>query len=179
MEEKDILSLVAMETAEPKWKITRSAGAVYIILIALMIGTISPANLLYARWQIPRYAVQPSIYALIAICGFYIYKRHTISYRYTLTDRIFAIERITANKERTIAAASLEDIDIAEDSTRAHGAVTRGVHASTMPRRLSKTIYIEEKGTRTAYRISPSEELLKKLAEQIRIVKAKRETEPT
>ncbi len=178
MEENDIISLIAMETAEPKRKMIRSAGSVYVILIALVIGTISLANLLYARWQIPRYIVQPTMYALIVICGIFIYQRHSVGYRYTLTELMFAIERVTVHKEQTITAVPLENIIRIEDSIRSFTLSDRSTNASTLPRKLSRTICIEENGSRISYRISPSKEFLQKLLAQHEIVKSKKEIFP-
>ena len=110
MEENDVINLIAMETAEPKRKLNRSAGAIYAVLIALILGVIMLANFLYMKWQIPRFAVQPALYAAIAICGVIVYRRNYISFRYTLTDRMLAIEKIAGNREQTMIAVSLEDI---------------------------------------------------------------------
>lgn len=169
MEESDVLTLIAMETAEPKRKLNRSAGAVYVVLIALIVGTIALANLLYTRWQIPRYAVQPPIYALTAIFGIYAYRRHYLSYRYTLTDRMFAIERIAGGGERTIAAATLDEI--ADIVPYRHDIRRKGmISASVLPRRKSTMVIIkEENGRERAYCISPGEAFLMKLTAQWRL----------
>lgn len=174
MEENDVLTLIAMETAEPKRKLIRSAGAVYVVLIALIIGTISLANLLYARWQIPRYVVQPPIYVLIAICGVYAYQKHYLSYRYTLTDRMFAIERIAGSGERTMVAISLYEITNIAPYER--GNAQEGIrNASVLPRWRSVLILLEENGRESAYRISPSEEFLEQLNAQWRLHRPQKE----
>lgn len=163
MEENSVINLIAMETAEPKHKLNRSAGAIYVALIALIIGAISLANLLDEHWQISRLIVQPALYAAIAICSWIVYRRHYISYRYTLTDRMFAIDRISGNRERTILAVPLTEINWISVFKR--GAMNqKHIHnASILPRQ--KSIYIEyrENEAETIYRISPSDEFFEKL----------------
>ena len=176
MESNEVISLIAMETAEPKRKLNRSAGSVYVLLIAVVIGTISLANLLYARWQIPRYIVQPAIYTLTAAIGLYLYLRHTISYRYTLTDSMFAIERIAFNGERTIVAAPLNDILEIERPVGAQRDRTRARSATVFSRRNSMIIRIRENGAVQAYRISPSDEFVSKLFAQRQAVQKEKES---
>lgn len=174
MEENAVITLIAMETAEPKRKLTRSAGALYVVLIVLILGVISLANLLYARWQIPRMIVQPALYLVIALCGAYLYRFHTISFRYTLTDQMLAIERITRKHEQTIAAVFLDEISEIGANRPAVWRVNHDKSASILLRRKSILIIIPEHGQDVLYSISPSEEFLEKLTAQWQTAKAQK-----
>jgi hypothetical protein len=175
MEENAVINLIAMETAEPKRKLNRSPGAIYAVLIALILGVITLANLLYARWQIPRFAVQPALYAAIAICGVIVYQRNYISFRYTLTDRMLAIERIAGYRERTLIAVSLRDIQAILSSRQGLYTKHRTYNASKTARSKSIAVVLIENGIETAWRISPSDDFLQKLTAQWRQARAQKE----
>jgi hypothetical protein len=175
MEENSVISLIAMETAEPKHKLNRSAGAIYVMLLALILGAISLTNLLESRWQVPRNLAQPALYAALAICGWLIYRRNYISYRYTLTDRVFAIEQIAGNRERTILAAPLSEIRGIYEFNGAAANRPKTINASVLPRRKSVFVEWRENGTGIAFKISPSESFLQKLTAQWRLFHAQKE----
>ncbi|HWQ98640.1 MAG TPA: hypothetical protein VN538_11180 [Clostridia bacterium] len=166
MEENTVVNLLAIETIAPKWRIARSAGAVYVMLIVLMVGCISIGNLLYNSFQIPRHLTQPILYALIAICGFYLYRRHYICYRYTLTEDQFAIEEVGGRTERTIAVIALADVRAitpSHDNTNATGKIIR---ASLPPKETQTRVKAIADGIETTYIVSASEELIQKLTAQ-------------
>jgi len=166
MDENAVVKLRAMETATPKWRIARSAGAVYIMLIALMIGCISIANLLYASWQIPRQITQPVLYALIAICGLYLYRRHYICYRYTLTDDLFAIERVGGKMEKTIAVIALEDILAILPFAEKRTISGKTIHASLPPKETQMFVNVKNGDGEITYSISTSQDFIHQLTAQ-------------
>ena len=175
MKESSVINLIAMENAEPKHRLNRSAGAIYVVLLTAIVGTISLANLLEERWQIPRMIVQPALYAAIAICVWIVYRRYDISYRYTLTDRIFAIDRISGNRERTMIAVLLTEITGISGFQR-ETTIGRRIHkASILSRRKSIFIECRVNGAETIFRISPSKEFCEKLAAQWRTAGAQKE----
>jgi hypothetical protein len=166
MEENTVVNLLAIETIAPKWRIARSAGAVYVMLIVLMVGCFSVGNLLYNNFQIPRHLTQPILYALIAICGFYLYRRHFISYRYTLTEDQFAIEEVGGRTERTIAVIAIDDVCAiapSHDNTKTAGKIIR---ASLPPKETQTRVKAIADGIETTYIVSASEELIQKLTAQ-------------
>lgn len=166
MDENTVVNLVAIETATPKWRIARSAGAVYIMLIALMIACISIGNLLYESFQISRHITQPILYTLIAICGVYLYRKHYICYRYTLTDELLAIEEVGGKAEKTIAVIELVDIraiSAYESSGKTSGRIIR---ASLPPRSAQTLVEASLDGKNISLTISASEEFVNKLTAQ-------------
>ena len=133
MDENAVVNLLAIETAVPKRRIIRSAGAVYLALIVLMIACISIGNLLEANWQIPRLLTQPILYAMIAISGAFLYRRHFICFRYTLTDEQFAIEQTGGNREKTIAVIMISEIHTIVKQTEQRRVRCKKVDASLPP----------------------------------------------
>ena len=168
MDENDVITLVAMETASPKWRMKRSAGAVYTALIVLIIGCISAGNLLYERFSIPRHITQPILYAMIAIVGYYIYRRHYLRYRYTLTSDLIAIEQIGGRMERILAVIKLSDIRRIQCDKYERGRKTKIVRASLLPDQNAQCILAVVDGKEMRYEISASEEFYMKLNEQWR-----------
>lgn len=176
MDANAVINLIAIEKAEPKRRIIRSAGAIYLALIVLVIGCISVGNLLYERFQIPRYVTQPILYALIAICGYYIYRRHYLSYRYTLTDEMLAIEKVGGSSERILAAIELNKI-ISIDSNAKQKQRKNGIYASLPPRKNRTWILALVDGKKMNCTISASKEFVSKLVEQRNIVLTQQEAE--
>ena len=166
MDENAVVNLRAMETATPKWRIARSAGAVYVMLIALMIGCISIANLLYTNWQIPRQISQPALYAMIAICGFYFYRRHYICYRYTLTDDLFAIERVGGRMDKTIAVIAFNDIQAILPFAEKKNILRKKIHASLPPKETQMFVNIKNGDGEITYSISASQDFVHQLTVQ-------------
>ena len=166
MDENDIITLVAIETVAPKRRITRSAGAIYIILILLIFGCISAGNLFYERFLIPRYVTQPILYAMIASFGYLVYRRNYLRYRYTLTTKTLAIEQIGGNEEKTLAAIDLVYLlDIQQNPQKRKNNV-KTVFAYLPPVERITWVLANEDGEETRYAISASEEFLVKLNEQ-------------
>ena len=161
-----IQTLIAIEMVDPKRKLNRSEGALYLALSALILAVISIGNLLFAHAQIPRYLVHLPLYAMIAVVCLYIYRRHYISFRYTLTDQTFAIERIAGNKERALAAVRLADI--ASIAAYAHSEKKEATiqNASVKPKQNALLLLARSDGEETALLISPSEDFLSKLTAQ-------------
>jgi membrane protein YdbS with pleckstrin-like domain len=163
MEENTFVNLLAIETAAPRWRITRSVGAIYIWLIVLMIGCISIGNLMYQNWQIPRYITQPILYAIIGIVAFFLYRRHYICFRYTVTDDQLAIEQIGGSKEKIVAAISLTDIttiDMEQERKQKRG---RMIDASLPPKKDAIWIFTQDRDEDIIYTISASNEFVQEL----------------
>ena len=167
MDENAMVNLLAIETAKPKRRMIRSSGAVYLALLVLMIGCISVGNLLYASFQIPRHVTQPVLYAMIAICGVILYRRHFICFRYTLTDEQFAIEQIGGNREKTIAAMMICDIQRIISRNEAQHMSGKKVDTSLPPKKNATWICATVDGVETAYRISASEAFLTIMRQQM------------
>lgn len=166
MDETNVINLIAIETVSPKWRMTRSAGAVYAALIVLIIGCISVGNLLYERFFIPRHITQPILYASIAIAGYLIYRRHFLRYRYTLTSEMLAIEELGGKKERTLAAIDLAAIHHISREKDERNKKARIIRASLPPQKNTIWILAVIDGKETQYAISASDDFLTKLTEQ-------------
>ncbi len=172
MDEYAIVNLLAIETAAPKRRIVRSAGAVYVTLIALVIGCIWLGNLLYANWQIPRYFSQPALYGLIAICIIILYRRHYICFRYTLTNEQLAVEKIGGSKEKTLVAVELIEIRSIGDCTGKRNFGRKLIRASLPPQKNATWIIATIDGKEVDLTIGASEEFVKKLTDQWRVATA-------
>ena len=163
MEENTFVNLLAIETAAPRWRITRSVGAIYISLIVLMIGCISVGNLLYQNWQIPRQITQPILYAIIGIFAFFLYRRHYICFRYTVTDDQLAIEQIGGSKEKIVAVISLREITAIETAQKRKQKRARMIDASLPPRKNAIWILTRDRERDVIYAIRASNEFVQEL----------------
>lgn len=151
MEENAFVNLLAMETAAPKWRITRSAGAIYLALIISVIGIISLGNMLYQYWQIPRLITQPILYSMTVACAFFLHQRHFICFRYTLTDEMLAIEQIGGNQEKTIAAIQLSAIKEIQTTNKKKQDRIKTVDASLPPKNETTWILTNDQNIETIF----------------------------
>ena len=171
MDENAIITLIAIETVAPKRRFTRSTGAIYIILIALIIGSMSAGNLLYERLFIPRYVTQPILYAVIATVCYLVYRRNYLRYRYTLTTNTLAIEQIGGSEEKTLAAIDLSCIRQIQHEALKKISKAKTVYAYLPPRENITWVLANEDGRETRFAISASSEFLDQLNEQWRLAK--------
>ena len=175
MEENTVQTLVAFEISQPQKRLSRSAGAAYFLLTALVVAVISAANFAAAHWQIPREWVQLPLYATLIAAGIFIYRRHYVCYRYTLTDQTFAVDRIAGNTERAIAALDLHEMHAIQVEHEASKAAGRTINASVLPKRKSVRLTAFLDGQETILYISPSEDFYTTLQAQLQQY-AKRES---
>ena len=175
MEENTVQTLVAFEIAQPQKRLNRSAGAVYFLLTALVLTVISVANFAATHWQIPREWVQLPLYAILIAASILVYRRHYVCYRYTLTDQTFAVDQIAGNRERTIAAIDLSEIDGIPADHKDGRTAMRTIYASVLPKRKSARLTARLDGRETVLYISPSEDFFTTLQAQVQ-QHAKRES---
>ncbi len=175
MEENTVQTLVAFEIAQPRKRLNRSAGAVYFLLTALVLAVISAANFAATHWQIPREWVQLPLYAVLMIASILVYRRHYVCYRYTLTDQTFAVDRIAGNREQTMAAIDLSEIDGIFADHEGDKPATQAIYASVLPKRKSVRLTARLDGRETVLYISPSEDFFTTLQAQLQRY-AKRES---
>lgn len=178
MDADDVQTLLAMETAEPKRRLIRSSGALYTVLILLVFGAIAAANALNTRFDVPRAAVEIPLNVLILLYGWHARRTDLTSCRYTLTNRVFAVERIVGGRERLSAAVDISDII---EVTTAEQAAKTGIPAanwSLRPAREASALRIRgEKGDRI-WLVSASADFLEKLAKQRTFLDAEKREEP-
>ena len=177
MQDNSVINLIDMEIAKPKRKLNYSVGAVYGILIILMVGVISLTNLIVSQWEISRVLVQLTLYLCVGLIAGYVYRFHYITFRYTLTDQIFAIERIAGNDQKTIASIFLEDICDIGSTRTGFKRRSRIINTSVISKQKSIWVTIAESDMRLiCYRVNLSQEFLNKLLSQWQIAKAQKET---
>mgnify|MGYP001370377981 CR=1 FL=1 len=173
MEENNVHSLIGTETVEPKRRPIRSLGALYVVLLALVVGVIAAGNALSAHWSVPRIYIQLTMYAVLLALGWYVYRYYLTSFRYTLTDRLFAIERVVGKKQRADECIRLSDITRMQpfDRESTQGAKVKNLTARAKKDSLAVTVR-DAKGTRVLL-VSPGEELTEKLSAQWKVARKK------
>ena len=110
MENTVVETYLASDTAAPKRSFLRSDGALYVVLLAAVIGIIMLGNFLSALWELPRFYVQLTLYALLIALGYAVYRCCLVSFRYVLTDRMLSVSRVVGKKVRPEANLHLSDI---------------------------------------------------------------------
>jgi hypothetical protein len=171
MEENNVHSLIGLETVEPKRGFIRSSGALYVALLLLVLGVIAAGNALSTLWEVPRVYVQITLYALLLLLGWYVYRYYLTAFRYTLTDRVFAVERVVGKKARADECVHLSDIARIRAYDGAQDDTGRRRNLSARRKKDSIAVYVRgEKGGRVLI-VSPSEEFIEKLTTQWKIAR--------
>jgi hypothetical protein len=166
MEENNVHSLIATETVEPQRRPIRSLGALYIVMLVLVVGVIAAGNALSTIWDVPRIYIQLTMYAILLALGWYVYRFYLTSFRYTLTDRLFAVERVVGKKQRADECVRLSDVTRIQSFDRENARNVKVKNLSVRPKKDSLAVTIRDaKGTRILL-VSPGEELATRIATQ-------------
>lgn len=110
MEKTIVETYLASETVSPKRRLLRSDGALYVVLLAAAIGIIMLGNTLSTLWDLPRFYIQLTLYAILIALGYAVYRCCLVSFRYVLTDRMFSVSHVVGNKVKPEANLHLSDI---------------------------------------------------------------------
>lgn len=164
---------VALEKAVPKRRIVRSDGALYVLLLASVVLIIMAGNVLSSLWSIPRLPVQVALYAILLVIGYVVYRRCIVTFRYALTDRMLAVDRIVGRKERSEENVHLLDIVAIHPLQQARGALgkCRGLYVNS--KRDALAVTVQAAGKRYTILMSPSEEFAGKLMAQWKTARKK------
>lgn len=161
---------ICMYRTEPKRRVLASDGALYVALLLAVIAIIMLANALSMRYDWPRALVQISLYALLLICGYLVYRFRLLVFRYTLTERVLSVERIVGQKIRREMRLHLKDIESIRPCREDEPTGRRSaLHTGRL--RDAWTLRLCVNGERRAAIISPSEEFAGKLLEQWKSLK--------
>ena len=173
METSVVENHVMIEKAAPRRQFVRSDGALYVLMLALVVGVIVAGNVLSARWGLPRLYVQLSLYAVLIAAGYWVYRHCLVVFRYALTDRMLTIDRIVGKKVRNDENVHLCDIVALRpfDKTNRDTGKLRGLYVNR--RRDALAVTVSAGGRRFTILMSPSEEFAGKLLTQWKTARKK------
>jgi hypothetical protein len=171
MEENQVHSFIAMEVVESKRGPIRSAGVLYAVLLLLVLGIIAAGNALSAVWPVPRVFVQITLYILLLVIGWYVYRYLLTSFRYTLTDRVFAVERVVGKKERADVGVHLVDIIQIIPAIQINDLEGKSRNLSARSKKDSVAVVIRAQTGNRIFIVSPSAEFLEQLKAQWKIAR--------
>lgn len=163
MEER-VQNLVFMERAEPRRRFIRSDGALYVLLLIFVFGVILSGNYVSARYEVPRFFVQLTLYALLLGLGYWLYRTQLVAFRYTVTDRMLSVTRLVGKKERADAHIRLSDIVSIRPFAELDAAKAGKLQRVYVGRRADAlAVTYAAGGARSTLLLSPSEENTRKL----------------
>ena len=173
MENSVVQNHVMGEKVEPARRFIRSDGALYALLLLLTLGVITAANALNALWALPRLAVQLTLYLILFGLGYFVYRRYLVCFYYTLTDRMFSVDRIVGKKRRGDESVHLADVVAIRPYPQAQGDLgkLRKLYVDNKGKTLALTVVAA--GKRFTLLISPSQEFAGKLIAQWKTVRKK------
>ena len=173
MEINAVENHVMIEKAVPKRRIVRSDGALYVLMLVLVIGVIAAGNALNARLGLPPLFVQLVLYVILLAAGYFVYRHCLIAFRYALTNRMLSVDRIIGKKIRGDENIHLSDIvairpfsEIAGDAGK-----LRALYVNRKRDALAVTVFAG--GKRYTLLMSPSEEFTGKLLAQWKTARKK------
>ena len=171
MEQVKVERFVAMEVSAPKRRFVRSDAALYVLMLVAVLGVITAANALSARFNWPRLIVQVTLYVVLLALGYVVYRKFLMAYRYTLTERMLSVDRIVGKKERSESSVHLSDITAIRPYAERRGEAGKlrslfmGKRADTL------AVTVVAAGSRETLLLSPSADFCGKLIAQWKIAR--------
>ena len=109
--ERDRTQTVYTERNAPKRAIVRSDGALYLLLLLFVFGTIALSHVLAKQFGIDRLYVQLGLYSVLLIVGYVIYRLRLVDYLYELTERELIVTQAVGSKQKRLAAVPFDAIE--------------------------------------------------------------------
>ena len=174
MESETVQTYLSMERSEPKRRILRSDGALYLAVLLGVLAVIWGANALSSRYDWPRLYVQLSLYAVLIGLMFVLYRKCLLVFRYTLTDRMLSVERMVGKKCKPEESVHLSDITAIRPVSEAGGALPKPRGCFTGRRRDALAVTVREPARTFTLLLSPSDPFTASLTAQWKISRKKR-----
>lgn len=123
--------IVHTERTEPKRRLIRSDGALYVLLLLGTFGAIVLSHVLADRLHIHKLYVQIGLYAVLLGTGYWIYRARLVDYLYELYDTELKIIQAVGNRTKpilTVPLAAVTEVgtyrktDAAPEQRTFHGA---------------------------------------------------------
>jgi len=98
------------EVCQPERRIIRSDLLLYVLVVIGAMAFIFVTTFIIALLELPALIAQLTQFAILLVCGWRLYRTRLISYRYTLTARMFSIDRVTGKRIKPDMSVHLSDI---------------------------------------------------------------------
>lgn len=108
--ERRVPHIVYTERSEPKRKIIRTDGALYLVLLAGAILAIFLSHVLADRLGVMRLYVQIGLYAALLGAGYLVYRMRLVDYIYELYASEFKVVQAVGQKRKPLLTVSLSDV---------------------------------------------------------------------
>ena len=102
--------IVHTERTEPKRKLIRTDGALYVLLLLGTFAAIFLSHVLANRLGMNKLYIQMGLYAILLGTGYWIYRARLVDYLYELYDTELRITQIVGNRQKPILVVPLETI---------------------------------------------------------------------
>ena len=157
--------IVHTERTEPRRKLIRTDGALYVLLLLGAFGAILLTFVLSNRFGINKLYLQIGLYAVLLGAGYWIYRTRLVDYLYELYDTELKVSQIVGSKQKLLLTVPLTDIsevgsfhktDAKPESRSFHGA-----------REKTTAVWFIRDGERRVLCMNASDALIKKLSEAV------------
>lgn len=165
MEHYVVEDYICSEKAVPKRRILRSDVSLYVALLVAAIGIIMAGNALSVQLNLPRFFVELTLYAILFIMGYLVYRYCLTVYCYTLTSRMLGIDRMVGKKIRADEYVHLSDI-ISIHPVEEAGELGKCRALYTGKKSNAMAVTVSAAGRRYTILMSPSDDFAGKLVQQ-------------
>ena len=157
--------IVHTERTEPKRKLIRTDGALYVLLLLGTFFAIFLSHVLASRLGVNKLYLQIGLYAILLGTGYWIYRVRLVDYLYELYDTDLRITQIVGNRYKQLVSVPLEAVtevgpyrrtDAKSEQRTFHGA-----------REKTTAVWFTKDGERFVACMNASEALRKKLTEAV------------
>lgn len=102
--------IVHTERTEPKRRLIRTDGALYVLLLLGTFVAIFLSHVLASRLGVSKLYVQIGLYAILLGTGYWIYRVRLVDYLYELYDTDLRITQIVGNRQKPILSIPLDTV---------------------------------------------------------------------
>ena len=157
--------IVHTERTEPKRKLIRTDGALYVLLLLGTFAAIFLSRFLADRLGINKLYVQIGLYALLLGAGYWIYRVRLVDYLYELYDTDLRITQIVGRKQKQLISVPIEAVtEVGTFRKTGAAADQRTFHG---PRKTATAVWYRKDEALRVVCLNASDALAKKLSEAI------------
>ncbi len=155
--------IVYTERIEPKRRVIRTDGALYVVLLLGAIAAIFLSRFLANRLHVNMLLTQIGLYLLLLGVGYWIYCARLTDFRYELYDTELNVIRAVGSKEKTIVHVPLDAVtEIGEYRNSDAKPELRAYHGA---KEKTTAVWFTENGERHVVFLNASDTMKAKLSE--------------
>ena len=161
--------IIHTERTEPKRKLIRTDGALYVLLLLGTFAAIFLSHVLASRFGVNKLYVQIGLYSILLGTGYWIYRVRLVDYLYELYDTDLRIYEIVGKKQKQVLCVPLKAVtEVGKYRKTDAGPERRTFHGA---REKTTAVWFLSNGELRVACLNASDALERKLSEAVHATK--------